>query len=87
MRFQDLREFLDALRNAGELLELERPVRLERTNRKPLTFMPVRHVDRQPPSTATSSSKVADVPGGQEYDFPELQKIHRQAGYNLRACY
>lgn len=26
MPFQDFREFLDALRNAGELLELERPV-------------------------------------------------------------
>jgi UbiD family decarboxylase len=26
MPFQDFREFLDALRNAGELLELEHPV-------------------------------------------------------------
>lgn len=47
--------------------------RSELTNRKPLVFMPARHIDRQSPSTATSSSKVPICPVARSLSFPSLR--------------
>jgi UbiD family decarboxylase len=45
--FRDIRDFLDALRKQGELIDIDRPV--------------------------TPHLEVADVPGSQTCDFPELR--------------
>ncbi len=64
MPFQDFRDFLDALQKAGELLDEQKAA-----------DVPAGEVCG--PAVAEHGHrffKVADVPGWQDYDFPELRK-------------
>lgn len=99
--YQDFREFLDALRKAGELIEVERTVSPELEVAKAMrksaamsgpavifknngTGFPVVggvYNTRSKALTAFQTTEkgafervLADIPGWQDYDFPELRK-------------